>query len=87
LSSTEAPTEKLPVDERIKVIDYATISKKGGWWTAVVLGDENGRKKVMLYMWYDKGGKWARRQKFTIARKADWASYKEAVERMLSKME
>ena len=86
---TENPpeNEKLPTNEMIKVIDYITISKNNSWWTAVVLAGEEGRKKVMLYMWYKKGDKWSRKQKFTIARKSDWAAYKEAVEKLLAKID
>lgn len=79
--------EKLPTNEMIKVIDYITISKNSSWWTAVVLAGDEGKKKVMLYMWYKKGDKWSRKQKFTIARKSDWAAYKEAVEKMFAKIE
>lgn len=86
-TSSAPAEEKLPTNEMIKVIDHITISKNASWWTAVVLAGEEGRKKVMLYMWNKRDDKWSRKQKFTIARKADWAKYKDAVEKLLEKVD
>lgn len=79
--------EKLPTNEMIKVIDYITINKSGNWWTAVVLAGEEGRRKVMLYMWNKRGDTWKRLQKFTIGRKSDWPLYKDAIEKLLEKID
>jgi len=86
----EEPTkdnEKLPTNEMINVLDYITISKNSNWWTAVVLAGDEGRKKVMLYMWNNRNGTWKRLQKFTISRKRDWPLYRDAVEKLLEKIE
>lgn len=80
-------SEKLPTNEMIKVIDYITISKNESWWTAVVLAGEEGRRKVMLYMWNKRGDTWKRKQKFTIGRKRDWPLYKDAIEKLLDKVD
>jgi hypothetical protein len=79
--------EKLPTNEMIKVIEYVTVNKTEYWWTAVVLAGEEGRKKVMLYMWNKRGDSWKRKQKFTIGRKSDWPLYREAIEKLLEKVE
>ena len=79
--------EKLPTNDMIKVIEYVTINKNEKWWTAVVLAGEEGRKKVMLYMWNKRDGTWKRLQKFTIGRKSDWPLYKDAIEKLLEKID
>ncbi|MEJ5293372.1 MAG: hypothetical protein WHS82_07225 [Candidatus Methanosuratincola sp.] len=85
---TEVPNEeKLPTNEMIKVIEYVTISKTDSWWTAVVLAGEGSRKHVILYMWNKRGDRWSRRQKFTIGRKSDWPKYKDAIEKLLEKVD
>ena len=84
----EVPSEeKLPTNEMIKVVEYITISKTDSWWTAVVLASKDNRKQVMLYMWNKKGDRWSRRQKFTIGRKSDWPKYREAIEKLLEKVD
>jgi len=84
---SEPQEEKLPTNEMIKVIDHINISKNESWWTAVVLAGEEGKKKVMLYMWNKRGDTWKRVQKFTISRKKDWPLYKDAVEKLLQQVE
>jgi len=79
--------EKLPTNEMIKVIEYVTITKSEYWWTAVVLAGEEGHKKVMLYMWNKRGDTWKRKQKFTFGRKRDWPLYKDAIEKLLEKVD
>ena len=87
MSEPKQPDEKIPTNEMINVLEYITVTKSGDWWTAVVLAGEAGRKKVMLYMWHKKDGKWSRKQKFTIGRKSDWPLYRDAVEKLLAKIE
>jgi hypothetical protein len=71
----------------IKVIEYITITKRGNWWTAVVLVGEKGHKKVILYRWNKRGDKWKRLQKFTIGQKRNWPLYKDAIEKLLDKID
>lgn len=87
MSEQTKENEKLPTNEMINVLEYITISKNENWWTAVVLAGEEGRKKVMIYMWNKRGGTWKRLQKFTIARKKDWPLYRDAIEKLLEKVE
>lgn len=77
--------EKIPTNEMIKVIDHITITKSEKWWIAVVLAGDEGRKKVMLYMWNKRGDTWKRQQKFTIGGKHNWPLYKDAIEKLLDK--
>jgi 6-phosphogluconolactonase (cycloisomerase 2 family) len=87
LAEPSPDIEKLPTNDMIKVIEYVTINKNEKWWTAVVLAGEEGRKKVMLYMWNKRDGTWKRLQKFTIGRKSDWPLYKDAIEKLLEKID
>jgi hypothetical protein len=79
--------EKLPLSEFYRVLDHVTISKKSKWWSAVVLTEAYGRKSIALYLWINKEGKWKRKHKFEINRKAEWEKIKGAVEAMLQKIE
>lgn len=75
--------EAIPIVAPLKVLEYKTISKRFGWWSAVVLVDSWGRKQVCLYLWQKKGPKWARKQKFAIHSQEDWTAIGEAVEGMI----
>jgi hypothetical protein len=44
-------TEKLPISEFYKVIDYVTIFKSGKWWEAIVVYEAAGRRSIGLYLW------------------------------------
>lgn len=77
-------SERPPVSEFYKVVDYVTISKGGKWWSAAVETENFGRRQVALYLWFrdDRKGRWSRKQKFLIN---DWDAVKGAVEKLLAK--
>lgn len=52
----------LPINDYYKdgIIDYWTISNKGGWWTAVVyhIDPKTKKKQVSLYRWQRRNDMW-----------------------------
>jgi hypothetical protein len=44
----EEPTEKLPISEFYKVIDYVTIFKSAKWWEAIVVYESFGKRSIGL---------------------------------------
>ena len=74
------PGEKLPIIPPLKVLDYSTINKRFGWWSAVVLLESYGRKQICFYLWQRKDDIWKRKQKFGLHSKEDWEMIKQAVE-------
>ncbi|MDD4202041.1 MAG: hypothetical protein PHQ52_01065 [Candidatus Omnitrophica bacterium] len=78
--------EKLPIIPPLKVLDYATINKRFGWWSAVVLLESYGRKQVCFYLWQMKGDQWKRKQKFAIHSQEDWKLINFAVTKMIGQL-
>ena len=74
--------ERLPVSEQLKVIDYITLYKTAKWWSAVALVDSFGRRQIAIYLWVNRAGQWKRKQKFVVHNRGEWASIKEAVEKL-----
>jgi len=80
------PEEKLPISEKLKVLDSVTLYKTSKWWSAIALVDSFGRKQIAMYVWLNKEGRWKRNQKFIIHSKAEWAQVKEAAEKFLPQL-
>jgi hypothetical protein len=86
MSMTE-PTEKLPISEFYKVIDYITIFKSGKWWEAIVLFEAvGGRRMIGVYLWVNKNNVWKRKNKFSVRNMDEWNKVKNAVEQLMSKL-
>ena len=76
--------EQVPIVPPLKVLEYKTINKRFGWWSAVVLLESYGRKQVCFYLWQKKPeGGWKRKQKFAVHNQQDWALIQEAVSGMI----
>jgi len=75
--------EKLPISEKLKVLDSVTLYKTNKWWSAIALVESFGRKQIAMYVWLNKEGKWKRNQKFIIYNKTEWTKVKEAVEKLI----
>lgn len=86
LGDNRLSEEKLPISESLKVAEATTIFKSDKWWAAVVLLESFGRKQLAVYLWNKKGGIWKRRQKFVVRNKAQWAQFKEAIEKLLPQL-
>ncbi|MEM3521136.1 MAG: hypothetical protein QXG85_06040, partial [Thermoproteota archaeon] len=78
--------EKLPVSERLKVLDNVTLYKTGKWWSAIALVESFGRRQIAMYLWLNKEGKWKRNQKYIIHNESEWNKVKEAVEKFISEL-
>ncbi|TKJ27162.1 MAG: hypothetical protein CEE41_00015 [Hadesarchaea archaeon B3_Hades] len=80
------PEEKLPISEKLELIEGTTLYKTKKWWSAVALLESFGRRQVVLYLWLNKDGKWKRQQKFTIQDKDRWPQIKETIEGLVEKL-
>jgi hypothetical protein len=78
--------EKLPISEKLKVLQGVTLYKTDKWWSAVTLVESFGRKQIAVYLWLNKDGVWKRKEKFLIHNKAEWSKIKEAVEHLLAQI-
>lgn len=79
--------EKIPIAPPLKVLEHATINKKFGWWSAVVLLESWGRKQLCFYLWQKRPeGGWRRKQKFAVHSQEHWALMAEAVEKMVEEL-
>ncbi len=81
---TKKPNEKLPIIAPLKVLEYATVNKRFGWWSAVVLLESYGRKQVCFYLWQKRGEQWKRKQKFAIHSQEDWDLITNTVNKMIN---
>ena len=83
---TRRETEKVPIIAPLKVINYKTINKRFGWWSAVVLLESYGRKQVCVYLWQKRGEVWKRKQKFAIHSQEDWELISNAVNGVIEEL-
>jgi hypothetical protein len=80
-------TEKLPLWESYKVIDYVTIFKNNKWWEAVVVFESFGRRSIAMYLWLNQKGTWKRKQKFQMRSMDEWNRVKNAIEQLAPKLQ
>ncbi|MEW6008644.1 MAG: hypothetical protein AB1629_03315 [Candidatus Omnitrophota bacterium] len=83
---TDEIQEQLPIGAPLKVINSKTISKKAGWWLAVVLVDAWGRKLINVYLWQKKKEGWKRKQKFSVHSPERWKEISQAVSEFLPQL-
>jgi len=79
-------TEKLPISEFYKVIDYVTIFKSEKWWEAIVIFESYGRRSIGLYLWVKKNHTWMRKHKFNVRNLDEWNRLKNAIEQLAPKL-
>ncbi len=67
-----------PVSEHYKknVVDGDTITRRGVWWTAVLLitDPKSGKPFIGLYRWQSTDTGWKLRKRFTFRKKEEVAS-------------
>jgi hypothetical protein len=78
--------EKLPISEKLKVLDSITLYKTNKWWSAIALIESFGRRQIAIYVWLNKEGKWKRNQKLIIHNKNEWTQVKESTEKFLPQL-
>jgi hypothetical protein len=83
---TEEISEKLPISDFYKVIDYVTIFKSEKWWEAIVVFESYGRRSIGLYLWHNRNGTWKRKHKFNIRNLDEWNKLKNAIEQLTPKL-
>ncbi|MEM3698203.1 MAG: hypothetical protein QXQ94_12060 [Candidatus Bathyarchaeia archaeon] len=79
-------SEKLPVSEFYKVIDYITIFKSEKWWEAIVIFESFGRRSIGLYLWQKRNDAWKRKHKFNVRNMEEWNRLKDAIEKLAPKL-
>jgi len=76
-----------PVHEDVKVIKGVTISKSVKWWSAVLLYELYGKRKIAIYIWQLRNGAWKRKNKLIIGGRYQWENMKQVVEQFLTELE
>jgi len=79
-------SEKLPISEFYKVVDYVTIFKSEKWWKAIAVFESLGRRAIGLYLWQNRNGTWKRKHKFNIRNLDEWNKLKNAIEQLTPKL-
>ncbi|MEM3467083.1 MAG: hypothetical protein QXU11_03655 [Thermoproteota archaeon] len=79
--------ERLPVYEKLKLLESVTLYKTGKWWSAIALVESFGRRQIAMYLWLNKEGKWRRNQKYIIHSESEWGKVKEATEKFISQLD
>lgn len=100
MSETPSPTsevsapaipEKWPAfeDSDIKVLKGVTLSKNGGWWSAILLVETYHKIQVKWYLWQEREDKttgqkaWKRKQHYTI-NPFSWEQCKKVTDELLA---
>ena len=79
--------EKLPIGPPLKVLEHITISKGFGWWSAAVLVESWGNKRLCVYLWQKTDTGWKRKQKYTIHTKERWRLISQSVNELVNKLQ
>ena len=82
----EETSQKLPISDFYKVIDYVTMFKSKKWWEAIVVFESFGKRSIGLYLWWNKDGAWKRKHKFNIRNLDEWSKLKSAIEQLTPKL-
>jgi len=77
---------KLPISEKLKVLEGVTLYKSDKWWSAMALLEAFGRKQIAIYLWTKKDDQWKRKQKFVIHNKNEWANIQKNVEKFINQL-
>jgi hypothetical protein len=79
-------SEKLPISDFYKVVDFVTIFRSEKWWEAVVMIESYGKRSIAMYMWQFRDGKWKRKHKFQLRNLDEWEKVKNAVDQLATKL-
>ena len=84
--SNEKTSEKLPISEIYKVVDYVTIFKSSKWWEAIVVYEAYGKRSIGVYLWVKRNDVWKRKNKFSVRNLDEWNKVKNAVYQLAPKL-
>ena len=79
-------SEKLPISDFYKVIEYVTIFRSEKWWEAIVVIESFGRRSIAMYLWQFRNGTWKRKHKFQLRNVDEWNKVKDAIDKFLPKL-
>ena len=81
--------DRLPVRDTLTVLRYRTIKKNNslGWWSAIVMLEDHGKKQVCFYRWRKNKGEWKRDKKLPFKTRAEWAAVKESIDAYINELE
>jgi hypothetical protein len=79
-------SEKLPISEVYKVVDYVTIFKSPKWWEAIVVSEAYGKRSIGVYLWVKRTDVWKRKHKFSVRNLDEWNKVKDAVDQLAPKL-
>jgi hypothetical protein len=83
---SEESSEKLPISEFYKVIDYVTIFKSAKWWEAIVVFESPGKRSIGFYLWEKRNDVWKRKNKFSVRSLDEWNKLKNAADQLAPKL-
>ena len=75
-------SEKLPISDFYKVIDYVTIFRSEKWWEAIVVIESFGRRSIAMYLWQFRNETWKRKHKFQLRNLDEWNKVKSAIDKL-----
>jgi len=75
-------SEKLPISDFYKVIDYVTIFRSEKWWEAIVVIESFGRRSIAMYLWQKRNDTWKRKHKFQLRNFDEWNKVKNAIDKL-----
>jgi hypothetical protein len=85
LSMSES-SEKLPISDFYKVIEYVTIFKSAKWWEAIVVYEASGKRSIGFYLWEKRNDAWKRKNKFSVRNLEEWDKLKAAIDQLAPKL-
>jgi len=79
-------SEKLPISDFYKVIEYVTIFKSAKWWEAIVVYEASGKRSIGFYLWEKRNDVWKRKNKFSVRNLEEWEKLKAAIDQLAPKL-
>jgi hypothetical protein len=79
-------SEKLPISDFYKVIEYVTIFKSAKWWEAIVVYEASGKRSIGFYLWEKRNDAWKRKNKFSVRNLEEWDKLKAAIDQLAPKL-
>lgn len=80
--------EAFPVHSSIEVLKGITIEKTVMWWSAILFQKSySGKPQIAIYLWGKDKERWKRKGKFIVRNASQWEKIKEAVKKLLPKLE
>ncbi len=80
------PEEEFPYNDNYNdLIEGKTLTKRGQWWTAILLvqpkdNDDPSKRKVVIQRWKKTGDYWRPTKNFTLSSPNHYETMKEAID-------